>query len=112
MLSVVGFTRVKRDSSRTMRYAIHMTNPRANATTFAACEFCGRSMKVKAMAYRQKFHAACKRKHDLEVKQAAHAEVVARTLRCALESCGKAFTSKRAHAKYCSPGCRLKAHRA
>ncbi len=74
------------------------------------CEYCGAPIPpatIRPMAYRLRYHPTCKREVDRR-RHEAHA-TGAKTLRCA--QCDEPFTAKRRDAKYCSPRCRVAAHR-
>jgi hypothetical protein len=78
---------------------------------YISCEFCGAPVAVESdMAYRLKYHPKCKRESD---RLAARARRVGgnktHTHICA--ECSQPFQSKRNDARFCSPRCRVKAHR-
>jgi hypothetical protein len=75
------------------------------------CEYCGAPIpkaQIFPMAYRLRYHAACKRKVD-RARQAAR---IGDPLSLTCAHCAGGFIAKRKDAKYCSTRCRTAAHRA
>ncbi len=78
-----------------------------------ACEFCGRPLRVTSPhATRLRYHATCKREVDRLRHQRLRDVVGAGTEHTHVcDQCGVEFEAKRADARYCSPKCRVAAHR-
>jgi hypothetical protein len=77
--------------------------------TFIACEFCGAPVEQLPMAYRLKYHPACKRAMD---RARAKAATNTSSIHHDCGHCGRQFVSRRRDAKFCSTRCRTAAHRA